>query len=53
MKGIDVVYVYDGSFQGIRLAGKGVAAALLASEGIPVYSEEELSPALLQKLFNA
>lgn len=43
--------IYDGSFQGVRIKGQGVTAALLASEGIPVYSEEELTDELLHALF--
>ncbi|RYD05193.1 hypothetical protein N752_10375 [Desulforamulus aquiferis] len=43
--------IYDGTFQSMRIPGQGVTAALLASQGIPVYSEEELTDELLQKLF--
>lgn len=43
--------IYDGTFRGIRIKGQGVTAALLASEGIPVYSEEELTDELLYTLF--
>ncbi|MFZ5631393.1 MAG: DUF523 domain-containing protein [Bacillota bacterium] len=43
--------IYNGTFQGVRIKGRGVTAALLASEGIPVYSEEELTGALLNTLF--
>ena len=45
--------IYDGSFSGAKLAGRGVAASLLAQHGIRLYSEEELTPELLQKLINA
>lgn len=44
--------VYDGTFQGVRIPGTGVTAALLAAEGIPVYSEEDLTDQLLEALFN-
>lgn len=44
--------IYDGSFSGAKLAGQGVAASLLAQHGIKLYSEEELTPELLQKLVN-
>ncbi|WP_455266758.1 DUF523 domain-containing protein [Phascolarctobacterium sp.] len=42
--------IYDGSFSGRKLAGQGVAAAALAQAGIPLYSEEELTPALIKHL---
>lgn len=44
--------IYDGTFQRVRVKGRGVTAALLAEEGIPVYSEEELDSDLISKLFN-
>ena len=43
-------FIYDGSFHGQKLAGQGVAAAALAEAGIPLYSEEELTPMLIKKL---
>lgn len=43
--------IYDGTFRGARLKGRGVTAALLEAEGIPVYSEEELCDDLLHTLF--
>jgi len=43
--------IYDGTFQGIRIKGQGVTTSLLSSEGIPVYSEEELTDELLYTLF--
>lgn len=46
--GVNVVY--DGTFQSVRLKGRGVTAALLAANGIPVYSEEDLTPELLSLL---
>ncbi|MDA8097540.1 MAG: DUF523 domain-containing protein [Clostridia bacterium] len=49
--GVNVIY--EGSFQGIRVKGRGVTAALLASEGIPVYSEEDLTTELITALFKA
>ncbi|MZP30206.1 DUF523 domain-containing protein [Heliobacterium undosum] len=42
--------IYDGAFAGNRIAGQGVAAALLRREGIPVYSEEDLTEELLEAL---
>lgn len=35
-------FVYDGSFTGIRHAGQGVTAALLAGNGIEVYSDRQI-----------
>lgn len=35
-------YIYDGTFSGSKHPGRGVTAALLASKGIKVYSEETL-----------
>jgi uncharacterized protein YbbK (DUF523 family) len=42
--------IYDGTFSGNKRDGMGVAAALLKTYGIPVYSEEELTAELLEKL---
>ena len=42
--------IYDGSFQGKRIPGQGVVAALLQQHQVPLYSEEELSEALLLRL---
>lgn len=42
--------IYDGSFSGRKLAGQGVASAALAQAGIPLYSEEELTPKLIEYL---
>ncbi len=44
--------IYDGSFSGRKVDGMGVTAALLTQAGIAVYSEEELSQELLNKLLN-
>lgn len=44
--------IYDGSFKSIRMPGQGVTAALLKSEGIQIYSEEQLSDGLLQQLLS-
>jgi uncharacterized protein YbbK (DUF523 family) len=38
-------YVYDGTFTSTPVAGEGVAAALLRSRGIRVFSEQELEAA--------
>lgn len=43
--------IYDGTFKGVRVRGRGVTAALLAAEGITVYSEEDLTADLMQNLF--
>lgn len=45
-------FIYDGSFSGAKLAGQGVAAAKLQEAGITVYSEEELTKALLAHLIS-
>ncbi len=37
--------IYDGTFTGAKKEGNGVAAELLLSHGIPVYTEEEDWPA--------
>ena len=42
--------IYDGSFQGKRIPGQGVMAALLQKYHIPIYSEENLTEELLQSL---
>lgn len=42
--------IYDGSFSGRKISGQGVAAAVLADAGIPLYSEEELTPELIVSL---
>lgn len=44
--------VYDGTFSGGMVAGRGVAAELLAGAGIPLFSQYELleADALLQRL---
>jgi len=34
-------YIYDGSFSGVRVAEKGVLAALLESAGVRVFSEDQ------------
>ncbi len=36
-------FIYDGSFSGIRKAGMGVAASLLAKHGIAVFSESQIA----------
>ena len=36
--------IYDGSFSGTLIPGRGIAAALLQANGIPVYSEEAPPP---------
>lgn len=38
-------FVYDGTFSSTRVAGEGVAAALLRKRGIAVFSEEQLEAA--------
>ena len=43
-------YIYDGTFSGTKVAGKGITAALLMEQGVKVYSEEMLTPDLLEEL---
>ena len=38
-------YIYDGNFQGNKLEGQGVAAALLKAKGVFLFSELELDQA--------
>ena len=40
-------FIYDGSFSGKTIPGKGVTAALLEQNGIKVFSEENLDEAAL------
>lgn len=40
-----VLAVYDGSFQGRRVPGRGVTTALLERNGIRVFSEDRLPEA--------
>ncbi|MFZ5641618.1 MAG: DUF523 domain-containing protein [Bacillota bacterium] len=42
--------IYDGTFQHITKPGQGVTTALLRKHNIPVYSEEEITKELLEKL---
>ena len=42
--------IYDGSFQSRLVPGSGVTAALLAQQGVKIYSEEDVTEELLQKL---
>lgn len=42
--------IYDGSFKHVVLEGRGVTAATLREKEIPVYSEEDLTEALLCEL---
>lgn len=41
--------IYDGSHRGIKIAGMGLTAALLATNGVKVFSEVQM-PALLKAL---
>ena len=43
-------YIYDGTFSGTKIAGQGITAALLMKHGVKVYSEEMLTPGLLEEL---
>ena len=43
-------YIYDGTFSGTKVAGQGITAALLMKHGVKVYSEEMLTPGLLEEL---
>ena len=42
--------IYDGTFQKNIINGKGVAAAMLSQNNIPIYSEEEITDELLRTL---
>ncbi len=42
--------IYDGSFSHVTKEGKGVTAAILGANGIPLYSEEDLTDELLREL---
>lgn len=44
-------WIYDGTFNGILVKGRGVTAAILVSGGITVFSEEELTDELVRALF--
>lgn len=44
--------IYDGTFSDKRISGEGVATALLRENGIAVYSEEDITEKLLQKLLD-
>ena len=39
-------YIYDGTFQGVKVKGLGVTASLLEENGIKVYSENEIDSLL-------
>ena len=43
-------YIYDGTFSGTKIAGRGITAALLMEHGVKVYSEEMLTSDLLEEL---
>lgn len=45
--------IYDGSFSGHKVAGLGVAAALLRQHGIQVFGDEELSLDLIRPWVDA
>ena len=45
--------IYDGHFSGTKVKGSGVTTALLQKHGFTVYSEKDLTPALLDKLLAA
>ena len=38
-------FTYDGSFSGVRVAAKGVTAAMLAAHGVRLFSEREIDAA--------
>ena len=38
-------YIYNGGFAGVRVPGRGVASAMLAAQGIQVFSERQLEQA--------
>ena len=43
-------YIYDGTFSGTKITGRGITAELLVEHGVKVYSEEMLTPDLLEEL---
>ena len=45
-----VAQIYDGSFSGVRIKGKGVATAALEKAGVTCYSEETLTETRLQEI---
>ncbi|WP_085022280.1 DUF523 domain-containing protein [Anaerovibrio sp. JC8] len=42
--------IYDGNFNGNKIAGEGVTAALLRQNGVRVFSEKDLNEDLLQRI---
>lgn len=42
--------IYDGTFSGRKIEGQGAFASLLDEHGIPVYTEKDVTPALLTAL---
>ena len=44
--------IYDGSFNHVVREGQGVTAGLLRQLGVPLYSEDDLTEELLQKLLD-
>lgn len=42
--------IYDGTFTGAKRPGSGVTAALLRSEGVALYSEEDLTETRIREL---
>lgn len=42
--------IYDGTFSGSKRIGKGVAAAMLQRYNIPIYTEEEITEEMLEKI---
>jgi uncharacterized protein YbbK (DUF523 family) len=45
--------IYDGSFRHVVKPGTGVTAAMLYQLGIPIYSEEDITPELLERLIQS
>jgi len=45
-----VAQIYDGSFSGVRISGRGVGTAALVQAGVTCYSEETLTREILQQL---
>jgi uncharacterized protein YbbK (DUF523 family) len=42
--------IYDGKFNGTTMDGQGVTTALLREYGIPIFSEENMTRELLERL---
>ena len=46
------VQIYNGKFDGGKITGAGVTAALLIENGVKVYSEKDINEELLNRLID-